>query len=65
MPLDPIIEAAGGLGQALTRTQTALSEVQTRRAQAVADGRDTQAMDDAILIFTKQIEALQCRQTGG
>jgi hypothetical protein len=55
-----IIQNAGGVDQAITRTRAALAGVQTRRAQAVANGQDTQTHDEAVLIFTRQIEALQC-----
>lgn len=60
LPMATLVENAGGVDQAIARTQAALEDVQARRVVAVENGRSTQALDDAILVFTKQIEALQC-----
>ena len=60
LPMATLVDNAGGVDQAIARTQTALEDVQARRVVAVENGRGTQALDDAILVFTKQIEALQC-----
>lgn len=62
LPMTTIIENAGGLDQAIARTTAALAVVQARRATAASEGRDTTALDDTILIFTRQIEALECRK---
>lgn len=60
LPMTTIIANAGGVDQALARTQSALADVLARRAVAAANGRDTRALDDSILVFTRQIEALEC-----
>lgn len=60
LPMATIIQSAGGVDPALARTRAALADAQGRRAIAVSNGRDTQAMDDAIVVLTHQIAALEC-----
>lgn len=65
LPLASVVERAGGVEQAIARSRGALETVRARRAEAAARGGETRALDEAILIFSAQIEALQCRLGSG
>lgn len=62
--ISKIVSDAGGLDPAIAQAKAKLSDIQSRRAQLPAGEASpvATAMDDAILILSVEIDALQCLQ---
>ncbi|MGA0601553.1 hypothetical protein ACO2Q3_12690 [Caulobacter sp. KR2-114] len=66
-PLDTIISRSGGIDQAISLTQTAVDHLTTLHANPgnATDPTTLAYINEAYLVETAELHALQCRKNGG